>query len=108
MIAVAGPCFARNASTGTIIGTARDATGAVIPRARVKAVNVDTQFLAETVSGSEGKFSLACLAPGNYRLTMESPGLLSNQNSGRITGYSIFNQAGASQANWQLRGRFEW
>jgi hypothetical protein len=31
-----------------------------------------------------------------------------NATFGRITGYTVFNNAGSSQANWQLRGRFEW
>src|ERR1700726_1506323 len=69
-----GVSYAQTISTSTLVGTARDATGAVVPGAKIKVVNVDTQFASETISSAEGSYTVLYLSPGNYRLTVEKPG----------------------------------
>src|SRR5689334_20674015 len=59
--------------TATILGTVRDASGAVIPNAKVVAVSTQTDLHREATSGSEGRFILPLLPAGNYNLTVEAP-----------------------------------
>jgi hypothetical protein len=70
-------CAALNASadvTGTILGTVRDSSNAVVVAAKVAATNIDTNFVRETVSGSEGEYRLLALPPGNYKVITTAPG----------------------------------
>jgi hypothetical protein len=55
-------------------GTVQDQTGAVVPNATVRAVNVKTQVTAQATSNAEGIFVLAALQPGVYNLTVEAAG----------------------------------
>ena len=65
-----------NAQTGTsrIGGTVKDATGAVVPGAKVTALEKRTQFSANTTANTEGDFLFTNLQPGLYMLTVESQG----------------------------------
>ena len=59
---------------GTILGRVTDPTGAVIPGAEVRAVNVATGVAAATKTNQSGNFMLAYLLPGTYTLTVELTG----------------------------------
>ncbi len=61
-------------ATGRIVGTVVDATGAVVPNAKVAAVNVDTGNKRETVTDSEGAYQIVLLPIGRYQLTVEATG----------------------------------
>lgn len=57
----------------TIEGALTDPSGAAVSGAEIVAKPVDaTATLARTLSGSDGRFSLALL-PGSYRLTVQNP-----------------------------------
>lgn len=58
-------------STGTINGTVRDVSGAVISGAEVTLTNTDTGVQRSTRSTGSGSFSLTEVSPGNYRLTVQ-------------------------------------
>ena len=66
--------FGQSAGTGTLVGTVTDTTGAVVSSARISIVNSDTAFVSNTVTSSEGGYTVPYLAPGTYRLTVEAPG----------------------------------
>lgn len=68
-----GRVFAQ-AIAGTIVGTVRDATGAVMPGARVTATNNETGIPQSTVTGSAGDYTIPNLAPGSYKVTAQSQG----------------------------------
>ena len=79
---IAVTSYAQTASTATVVGTVTDAAGAVIPGAKIRIVNVDTQFASETVASTEGGYRVAYLAPGNYRLTVEAAGFKTHVQEG--------------------------
>ncbi len=60
--------------TGRLVGTIHDASGAVIPNARVSATQVDTNKTIATTANSTGEYVLAALQPGAYSLAVEAPG----------------------------------
>src|SRR5574340_107683 len=61
--------------TGTIQGTVRDASSAVIPGATVKAVHVDTAREYATQTNEVGFYLLPSVQTGKYTLTVSSPGM---------------------------------
>jgi len=69
-----GAMLAQTAGTGTLVGTVTDTTGAVVAAAKVTVVNVDTSFVSETVTSTEGSYYAPYLAPGTYRLSVEAAG----------------------------------
>lgn len=63
------------AQTGTILGTLTDASGGIIPNAKVVAIDQDKKVtVRETVSGREGTFLLQSLQPGTFTVRAESAG----------------------------------
>src|SRR5437899_500542 len=60
--------------TGTILGVVRDRSNAVISGAKVVAINGQTNFKQETVSGADGSFRILALPPGIYKLTVTASG----------------------------------
>ena len=60
--------------TGSVVGTLRDATGALVPGASVKVRNVDTNAIRQAFSGGGGQFTIPNLNPGHYDLSVEKAG----------------------------------
>ncbi len=73
MLFVSSLAFAQVA-TSRLDGTIQDGSGAVIPGAKVVAVNEKTQAKAEATSNSEGSFIFPSLQPGLYTVTAEAKG----------------------------------
>lgn len=75
---IAAACLTVAASaqtiTGDITGTVTDATGAVIPGAKVTATNVATNIATATTSNSAGIYSLRFLAVGTYKVSVSATG----------------------------------
>jgi hypothetical protein len=61
-------------NTGRIMGTVRDASGAVIPDARVAATNDATGAMAPTQSTESGDYVINFLLPGAYHVAVEKQG----------------------------------
>lgn len=61
-------------SRGTILGMVTDASGAVVPEAKVEAVHVATKVGAATVTNDSGNFRIPFLIPGQYQLTVGKAG----------------------------------
>jgi hypothetical protein len=59
---------------GNIQGRITDSTGAVVPAAMVKAVNVATNVAVTTKSNAEGAYSLMFLVPGVYNINVSVTG----------------------------------
>jgi len=66
--------WSQAAGTATLVGRIGDSSGSVIPGAKVVVVNVDTAFVSVTVTTAEGTYNVPYLAPGSYRMTVESTG----------------------------------
>ena len=61
-------------ATSRLEGTIQDESGAVIPGAKVTALNTKTQVRAETTSSAEGMFIFPSLQPGVYTVSVEAAG----------------------------------
>src|SRR5215813_643751 len=79
-------------TTGTISGTVRDATGAVVPGAGVSATNTGTNQSRSAVTDHAGQYVLPLLPLGEYQVRVEKEG------------FSPFLQQGITlQANTQVQ-----
>ena len=65
---------AQTTTTGTIVGTVKDSTGAVIPGAAVELTDVATKAVRNTVANDQGQYSLPTLMPGSYDLKVTAAG----------------------------------
>jgi hypothetical protein len=61
-------------ATGLIVGSVQDASGAVIPGAEVKAVNVETGIESTASSDAQGRFNFPRTPRGNYQVEVRSDG----------------------------------
>ena len=68
--------------TATIVGTVTDATGAVVPGAKVTVSNPDRGFLRDVASSSAGEYTAARIPIGNYVITAEATGFQKLVRSG--------------------------
>ncbi len=76
---VSGPA---QESRGTILGRITDPSGAVIPGAEVRAINVATQAAARARTNDAGNYTIPYLLPGTYTLTVEAQGFKKFQREG--------------------------
>ena len=60
--------------TGDILGTVNDASGAVVPAAKVTLTAVDTGIKFETTSDASGNYLFAELKPGHYEVRASKEG----------------------------------
>ena len=70
---MAAACFAQT-QTARLVGTVHDSSGAVVPNAKVTAVNNATKVKDEAVTNNAGDYVLPALQPGAYSLTVEASG----------------------------------
>ena len=59
---------------GSIVGTVKDSSGAVIPGATVMLTNVGTAAQRTVVTDQHGDFSMVNLNPGKYQITVSAAG----------------------------------
>jgi hypothetical protein len=76
LLAVAIVCVPTSAQTtsGALVGTVLDASGAGVPSATVEATNIDTNVSASTTTNDRGEYRLSNLLVGRYNLTVTAPG----------------------------------
>jgi hypothetical protein len=75
LVALSGAlAIAQGIITGSITGTAADASGAVLPGAQIIAKNTATNQTSTAVAGGDGSFSLKDLPVGQYTLTISETG----------------------------------
>src|SRR6266550_6727813 len=61
-------------STGSIIGTVTEPTGAVVSGAKVTVTNTATGQTIDLTSNSAGAFNSGALSPGNYKVQVSAKG----------------------------------
>lgn len=76
-----GALFGQSA-TGTILGVIHDATGSVVPKARVVARNAGTNAVSEAVSNEEGAYTLPLLPVGSYVIEVNASGFKAYRQEG--------------------------
>ena len=74
VLASAGGLRAQAEGSGTITGTVRDNSGAVVPGADLAVANEATGLRRTGISGEQGAFTFAALPVGLYNLSVEMPG----------------------------------
>lgn len=65
---------AQTATTGTVLGTVADATGAVIPGAGVQLKDGATGAAWSTSTNAAGQYSFTAVTPGDYSITVTATG----------------------------------
>ena len=55
-------------------GTVQDQSGAVVPGAKVTAINAKTQSRGDATTGPQGEFTIPTLQPGTYTISVEASG----------------------------------
>lgn len=68
------PVLAQLSSTGTISGTVKDSSGAIVVDATISVQNEGTRFAITSASSSDGAFVVPGLQPGFYTVTVEKQG----------------------------------
>jgi hypothetical protein len=71
-------------ATATISGTVTDPSGAVVPMVAVRATSVGTGAGQGTVSDSQGRYRIAELPVGEYRVQVEKDGFQSVVHTGIV------------------------
>ncbi len=69
---------------GTITGSVVDQMGAVLPAARVRLSREDPPLSQEAMTDSDGQFSFTGIVPGQFQLTITSPGFTTQTSSGTL------------------------
>jgi Carboxypeptidase regulatory-like domain len=68
------PGWGQAGTTGTILGTVTDSTGAVIPGATVEITNVATNVITRVTTTATGDYTVPNLIPGNYKVSGQMSG----------------------------------
>src|ERR1700756_644345 len=84
---VAGIISPANAQTetGTVYGSVADPTGAVVPNAAIRLIDIDRGTQTEVATGNSGFYSFADVRPGHYRMEVEKSGF----KTVRLTGITV-------------------
>lgn len=64
---------------GTLLGTVKDASGAVIPKAKVVITNTDEGSSRTTTTNASGNYTLVDAKPGHYSVAVSKTGFESSQ-----------------------------
>ena len=68
--------------TATITGIVKDQSGAIVPKATVTVTNTQTNISVKTEADDSGFYIIPSLRPGEYSVTVESPGFSKVVRSG--------------------------
>jgi hypothetical protein len=77
LLAATGLIAQTTVSTGSIVGTVTDPSGAVLSGAQVTIVNAATGETIDVKANSSGAYNSGPLAPGNYKVTVSQKGFSS-------------------------------
>jgi len=83
--------------TGTIYGSVSDPTGAVVPSATVRLIDIDRGINIEVATGNSGFYRLTNVRPGHYKMEVEKNGF----KTLRLTGI-IMNVQDNLEQNFKL------
>jgi len=101
-------CLAQ-APVGSLMGTAHDSTGAVMPGVSVTVTNKDTGLQRQMTTSGEGIFSAASLPAGNYSVKAAATGFRTLEvnatvQTGQVTTVDIELQLGAEAEVISVQG----
>lgn len=73
------------AESGTIAGTVKDSSGAVIPNATVTVKNLGTGAERAVQTNTSGQYTIPSLTPGHYEVTAKSGSFAAYKGRGEVT-----------------------
>src|SRR5216683_1239628 len=73
-------------STASLNGVVRDSSGAVVPKANVVLIHVETTVERSTVTNDAGNYVFQNITPGRYKLNVNAPSFSSKQVSEFVLG----------------------
>jgi hypothetical protein len=85
LLLTATPVFGQGVETGTISGTVKDATGAVIGGATVTVKSLATGVERTATTGSIGQYQVVGLTPANYQITITSEKFETYRTTAEVT-----------------------
>lgn len=97
-------------STGSVLGTVKDPSGAVIPGATVVITNVNTQTTRTARTDQQGDYLFDLLQSGQYTVTVTAPGFKKSVvrafvlNAGARTREDVSMAVGANTSTVQVTG----
>ncbi|HZF39818.1 MAG TPA: TonB-dependent receptor, partial [Blastocatellia bacterium] len=74
LLAVCVNSASAQSTFGSVLGTAKDASGSVVPNATVKIINVDENASRTVTTNSNGDYEAANMKPGRYRIEVTASG----------------------------------
>ena len=74
LIALGGSALLAQSTYGTILGTVRDSSGALVPGAQVTLINSGTSATRALVTDASGNYAFKNVEVGRYALTFAEPG----------------------------------
>src|SRR5713226_1947254 len=101
---------AQIATTGQVVGSVEDSTGAVMPGVSLRLKNASTGSVQTTASAVDGGFVFPSAPPGSYHLTAELTGFETAVyrnivvNAGRTTNHPIVLKVGAATETVEISG----
>lgn len=89
LIVISIICFpawlhAQTATSGAILGTVSDPSGAIVPNAQVQLVNADTNVQLVAHTNADGRYTFPTVAPGKYNITAVISGFRTSTITGVI------------------------
>src|SRR5215469_10799632 len=73
--------FGQNTNSGDIRGTVLDASGAILPGAKVRVTNIETGVVTNYVTNAEGIYDTNSILPGNYSIEFSKEGFATLKRS---------------------------
>src|SRR5262249_44585822 len=74
LFAVATNAAAQSSTTGTVVGTVSDPTGALVPKAEVQLTNVETNAVLNQTTNDSGGYVFPSVVPGMYKVSVRLAG----------------------------------
>ena len=71
---LASTAAAQSATSGRVVGSVADPSGAVVPRAEVQLVNIETNASSTQQTNEVGQYVFASVPPGSYKITVRMAG----------------------------------
>ena len=75
---------AQSITSGSVEGTITDQSGAALPSASITLDNLSTNTIQRTVSGADGRYRFAFVAPGTYRLSVSATAFQTAERGGLV------------------------
>ncbi|MDE1176767.1 MAG: carboxypeptidase regulatory-like domain-containing protein [Edaphobacter sp.] len=94
--AIATATATAQTSKGILVGVVRDASGAVVPFAKVTVINENTGEKREETSAADGTYRVDAINPGTYEVDVTANGFKQFQLKGNVVNPSVATTANAT------------